>query len=98
MNSKTKKLKIVSYDEPVDNDTFKQNIEEMNQSENISLESPGERGNNSVSGSTPDLESDDDTLLNAHQMGIAPNADLENPKELNISKNLNDAEKYQRTH
>ena len=91
-------IKTISYNRKVNNDTFEQNMEEMKQKSNTSLESPSERGNESVSGSMPDLESDDDTLQNAHQMGIAPNADLENPQELNIAKDMDNAEKYRRTH
>ena len=98
VNDDIKKSPFISYDKPVDNDTFKQDIEEMKQEDNSSLESPGVRGENSVSGSTPDLESDDDTLQNAHRMGIAPDADLENPTELNIAKDINDAEEYHRKH
>lgn len=89
---------MVSYNKPVNNDTFRQNIEEMNQISNSSQKSPGERGGDSVSGSTPDLESDDDVLRNAHQMGIAPNADLEHPKELNLAEDINKAERYRKTH
>lgn len=97
-NNKIYKPTILSYDKPVDNDTFKQDIEEMNQEDNSSLKSPSVRGENSVSGSTPDLESDDDTLQNAHRMGIAPDADLEHPTDLNIAKDINDAEEYHRKH
>ncbi|HZJ18382.1 MAG TPA: hypothetical protein VFD45_02055 [Patescibacteria group bacterium] len=92
IHDKTKKLTIESYDKPVDNGTFKQDIQELKQKANSSLESPSERGSNSISGSTPDLESDDDVLQSAHQMGIAQNADFEHPTELNIAKDINDAE------
>lgn len=91
-NNKSNNPDVVSYDEPVDNDTFAQDMEEMNQEDNSSLESPSERGEHSVSGSNADLESDDDTLENAHRMGIAPKADLEHPTELNIAKDIEEAE------
>ncbi len=96
--NKTNKPTVISYDKPVDNGTYKQDMEEMAQEDNSSLQSPSVRGSNSVSGSTPDLESDDDTLQNVHRMGIAIDADLEHPKELNIAKNMDDAEEYYRTH
>lgn len=96
-HDKTKKPTVEYYDKPVDNDTFKQDMEELKEKANSSLESPGERGSNSISGSTPDLESDDDVLQNAHQMGIAPNADFEHPTELNIAKDIDDAEKSRKT-
>jgi len=94
MDDKAKKIKTVSYDKEVDNDTFAQDMEDM---KNQSSQSPSVTGSDSVSGTTPDLESDDDVLQNAHQMGIAPDADLEHPKELNIAKNIDDAEKLRRT-
>jgi len=97
INSNTKNPIVVSYDEPVDNGTFKQDMQELNQKSNSSLDSPSERGNKSVSGSNPDLESDDDVLQNAHQMGVAPNADFEHPTELNIAKDINNAEKSRKT-
>lgn len=93
MHDKTKKLIIESYDKPVDSGTFKQDMEELKQKDNSSLKSPNERGSSSISGSTPDLESDDDVLQNAHQMGIAPNADFEHPTELNVAKDIDEAER-----
>jgi len=71
-------------------------MEELRKKANSSLKSPSVRGNNSISGSTPGLESDDDVLQNAHQMGIAPNADFQNPKPLNIAEDINNAEKSRR--
>jgi len=101
MNNKNDNIKhqtTESYDKPVNNDTFKQDMEELKKLSNSSLESPSERGSNSISGSTPLPTSDDDVLQNAHQMGIAPNEDLEHPKPLNIAKNIDDAERYRREH
>jgi len=90
---RTKKIETESYDKAVDNDTFTQNMLQMKKRTNSSPQSPGERGSNSVSGLTPSPDSDDDVLQNAHQMGIAPDADLEHPKELNIAKDVADAER-----
>ncbi len=97
IHDKTKKPIVETYDKPVDNGTFKQDMEELKEKANSSLESPSERGSNSISGSTPALESDDDVLQNAHQMGIAPNADFEHSTELNIAKDIDDAEKSRKT-
>lgn len=95
IDNKTKNPRTISYDKAVDNNTFEQDMEDM---KSQSTQPPSVTGNNSVSGSTPDLESDDDVLQNAHQMGIAQDADLEHPKELNIAKDVDDAEEFQRTH
>jgi hypothetical protein len=76
---------------------LQKDMEELKQKANSSVESPSERGNKSISGSTPALESDDDVLQNAHQMGIAPNADFEHPTELNIAKDINNAERSRKT-
>lgn len=96
-NHKKNRQQTECYDEPVDNGTFQQNIDELNDEANTSVKSPSTRGSNSVSGSTPDLESDDDVLENAHAMGIAPDVDFENPKELNIAKDIENAEKSRRS-
>lgn len=93
IQDKTKKPKVETYDKPVDNGTFKQDMEELQENATSSLNPPSVSGSNSISGSTPDLESDDDVLQNAHRMGIAPDADFENPTELNIAKDVHDAEK-----
>lgn len=58
--------------------------EAMNQDENT--------GEESISGSTPDLESDDDTLETAHKAGLYQNADEEHPAELGIGQQVNNAE------
>ena len=62
------------------------------------INSPASAGEASESGSTPDPESDDDVLANAHDMGIALGEDEEHPKELNIADDIDKAEEYQRTH
>jgi len=92
------KIKTFSLNKKVDNDTFKKDIDELQSKANSSPTSPSMRGGNSVSGSTPLPKSDDDTLQNAHQMGIAPNSDLEHPTELNLAKDIKSAEEYRKTH
>lgn len=56
------------------------------------------QGEQSVSGSTPDPESDDDTLENAHNMGLQLNEDDEHPQPLNLAADIDKAEEYHRTH
>lgn len=60
--------------------------------------SPQEEGEESISGSMAGLESDDDVLATAHEMGIGLSGDYEHPKELNIARDMDRAEKYKRTH
>lgn len=47
----------------------------------------------SISGSTPDPESDDNTLDNAHEAGIYENQDEEHPGELNVAEEIEKDEK-----
>ena len=96
LNDKTNQQITKSYDKPVDNGTFEQDMDELERKANSSLKSPSDRGIREISGSTPDPESDDDVLENAHAMGIAPNADFENPTELNLAKDIEEAEKLRR--
>lgn len=98
MDDTLNKINTVSLDKHVDNDTFAQDMDKLRKQDNLSTESPGERGSESISGSESDVESDDDVLQNAHHMGIAPNADLEHPKPLNIARDINNAEEHIRTH
>lgn len=95
---KNQVIQTVPNDYHVNNDTFNQNMTDQNQRVNESIQSPDERGSDSVSGSTATPSSDDDILKNTHQMGIGINADLENPKELDLAKDIADAEEYRRTH
>ncbi len=57
---------------------------------------PGVAGEQSVSGDTPDPESDDDVLLNAQQVGLHVDEDEETPEELNIAEEVEAAEKQRR--
>jgi len=56
------------------------------------------QGEESISGSMPDLESDDDALKSAHEMGIGLSENYEHPKELDIAKDIDKAEEHVRTH
>lgn len=87
-----------NLNEPVDNDSLEQDLEELSAEDNSSVIPLSERGSAEVSGTNPDPESDDDVLQNAHNMGIAPNATLEHPTSLNIAKDIADAEKYHKSH
>lgn len=88
----------LSLNKPVDNDAYEQNLIELEDASNTSTESPNERGSHSELGSNASPESDDDVLQNAHQMGIAKNANLENPEPLNLAQDVADAEEYKKTH
>ena len=53
---------------------------------------PAQAGEGKISGTNPDLESDDDTLENAHDMGLYKADDGEHPQELNIAAEVMEAE------
>ncbi len=64
--------------------------------ENPQPEIEGEAG---MGGSTmPDPASDDDTLANAHNVGLRLDEDEEHPQELDIGSDMDKAEEYKRTH
>lgn len=46
----------------------------------------------SISGSTPDPESDDDMLQNAQDVGMQQEEDEEHPEEIDIARDMNNAE------
>lgn len=54
--------------------------------------SPEEQGEHSVSGSDPAPESDDDTLANAHAVGEQLEEDPEHPEELDLARDVDNAE------
>ena len=54
-------------------------------------------GEQQVSGDMPDPESDDDTLLNSHQVGLRLDEDYDNPRELNIAADVAAAEAARRS-
>lgn len=60
--------------------------------------SPAIQGEQAVSGDMPDVESDDDTLGNAHAVGTQLDEDLEHPQELDIARDMDAAEENIRTH
>jgi hypothetical protein len=95
-NKKAIKPKDKSFDAPIDNGTFENDREELRRIANPSIESTEMRGSDSISGSNPNVHSDDDVLENHNQKGIAPYADLEHPTELNLAKDINDAENPRR--
>ncbi len=53
---------------------------------------PAQQGEESVSGETPDPESDDNVLDKAHKMGIYEKADEEHPQELGLGEEVNKEE------
>lgn len=63
----------------------------------ISESSPPEvLGEQSISGDMPDPESDDDTLMVSHQVGLRMDEDYDNPKPLNIAADVAAAERSRR--
>jgi hypothetical protein len=65
---------------------------------NSTIKSPQMLDEESISGSMPDLESDDDVLKSAHEMGIGLSENSEHPRELDIAKDVDKAEEHIRTH
>ncbi len=68
------------------------------QGEFAAQESPAEAGEQSVSGDMPTPDSDDDTLANAQAVGTQTEEDPEHPEELDIGRDIDEAEEYERTH
>lgn len=60
--------------------------------------SPEREDEMSVSGHMPDPESDDDTLANAHQMGLQRGETYDNALELNLDRDLDSNDTYAKTH
>lgn len=73
--------------------------EEIN-TEMAPYQEPSTQGEQSVSGSMPDPTSDDDTQANAHGVGeqLGEDDEEENPEELDIARDIDEAEEYKRTH
>ena len=55
-------------------------------------EQPYNQGEQSISGTTPDPESDDDTLQNAQDVGQQLGEDTEHPEELDIARDIDKGE------
>lgn len=62
----------------------------------IDPETPQEEGESAVSGTEPDPESDDNALDVAKEVGLYPEANSENPSELNIAEQVEKAEEAHR--
>lgn len=60
--------------------------------------SPERLDEESVSGSMPDPESDDDTLKNAQAVGMQAGESTEHPEELDIARDIDHGEDFQKTH
>jgi hypothetical protein len=67
-------------------------------SQDSSYHQPYNQGEQSVSGTTPDVESDDDTLENVHAVGQQLEEDDEHPQELDIARDIDEAEDYHHSH
>lgn len=53
---------------------------------------PYNKGEQSVSGTTSDVEADDDTLANAQDAGFQPHETTENPQEIDAARDIDRAE------
>lgn len=60
------------------------------------VSTPENSGSQAVSGHMPDPESDDDVTAAAHQVGLHLDESYEEPHELDIGAEINDAEKAHR--
>jgi hypothetical protein len=81
-----------------DNDNQRNNQDQDVNTNTAPDQQPYNQDEQSVSGATPDLESDDDTLANAQAAGTQLDETEENPKELDIGSDVDKAEEYHRTH
>lgn len=95
-----KKKKIVDNDtQVVSMDQYNEVgnvVHEASSEDTIDLKSPAVTGEESISGSAPDPESDDDLLANAHAVGQQLGEDLEHPQEVDIARDIDAAEKHHR--
>lgn len=58
----------------------------------VSTDNEQDSGESGMGGTTADLESDDDTLVAANEVGLYTDVDDEHPKPLNIADEINKAE------
>lgn len=86
----------------VDGDDLMDEMNELNEvsaTGNLTLgeaASDDVRGEQDIGGDMPDPAIDDDALDMAHKMGIASGADYENPQELTIAQDIEQAERSNR--
>lgn len=59
---------------------------------------PELQGEASISGNMPDPESDDDTLKNAHDMGLQRGEGYDNAETLDEGRDVNSNQKHQQDH
>jgi hypothetical protein len=67
---------------------------DIHNSEFISPASPDELDEQSFAGSAPDPDASNDTLQNAQMMGQQMEEDSEHPQELDIARDINEAEEF----
>ncbi len=70
--------------------------DDLEEAKHKKTETPGQAGEETISGDTPALESDDDMLDNAHDMGLYEKDDGAHPQELNIAAEVMSAEENRR--
>jgi hypothetical protein len=85
-----------STDIDLDEELFFEPLDEKDDGVTSETIPPEVLGELSVSGDMPDPESDDDTLLNSHEMGLRLDEDYENPLPLDIARDIAAAEAARR--
>lgn len=74
-------------------DTEQQGVQKSVSSENtVRNVAPSVAGEQSVSGDMPSPEADDDTLANAQAVGTQVDEDTEHPEEIDIARDIDEAE------
>lgn len=73
-------------------------IEAHPDGESVAKMQPENSDEQTISGSTPDPESDDDTLDNAHEVGEQQGENEEHPKEIDLGRDIDKSEERIRTH
>lgn len=90
-DSPKEKLANATLDDTSDNSYLQNETLNSAYAENL-------KGEQSVSGTTPDPGSDDDVLRSTHEVGLAQNEDEKHPQDLDIGGDIDRSEEYQKTH
>lgn len=82
----------------VSDENATQDLSQDDQTNIAYMTEPSIAGEQSVSGDMPTPDSDDDTLANAQAVGTQTHEDPEHPEEIDIARDIDEAEEYERTH
>lgn len=94
-NYKEPKAMSAKYDHPQPTQSIG---DDGNNKKYVGQTPPSVQGETSDSGDMPDPDADDDTLANAQYMGMQPNETPEKPQEVDIARDVDNAEEYVRSH